>query len=98
MSKLINIQQAVDEAALLLERDKYQTLDKIHEICRIFLAQGIILELRQRYDLTYGKIGVGVGVDEKTVRYNWLDANDCPEPTNLVNLAKFYLKVKREYG
>jgi hypothetical protein len=97
MSSPETIQQAVDEAVLLLDRDKYKALDKINEISRIFLAQGIIFELRKRYHLTYVKIGAGVGVNEKTIRYNWLSANDCPDPKNLVNLAKFYLEVKRRH-
>ena len=95
MAKVENIQQAIDEVALLLERDQYQALERIHEICRIFLAQSIVLELRNRYNLTYINIGLGVGVNEKTIRYNWLGANDCPKPEHLIALAKYYLEVKR---
>jgi hypothetical protein len=98
MPKVKNIREATDEACLLLERDEYRALRKINEISHIFLAQAIILELRERYKLTYANIGLGVGVNEKTIRYNWLGANDCPEAENLVNLAKFYLEVKRRRG
>lgn len=98
MSRPKNIQDALDEAVVLLERDKYKTLDKINEISRIFLAQAIVLELRQRYRLTFVRIGECVGVNEKTVRYDWLDANHCIEPENLIALARFYLKIRDNDG
>lgn len=97
MSKLKNIEDAIYNASLLLVRKDYQTLKAISNISRIFLAQALVFELRQEYHLTFIRIGEGVGVNEKTVRYDWLEANHCIESENLVNLAKFYLEVKRRY-
>jgi hypothetical protein len=97
MSRPKNIQDAIDNASLLLIRKDYQTLEAISNISRIFLAQALVLELRQEYHLTFIQIGEGVGVDEKTVRYDWLDANHCIESENLVALAKFYLKMRANY-
>lgn len=94
MSKPKNIQDARDNAALLLVRKDYQTLEAISNISRIFLAQAIVFELRQEYHLTFVRIGECVGVNEKTVRYDWYEANHCIEPENLVALAKFYLEKR----
>jgi hypothetical protein len=93
MSSVANIRQAVDDAALLLDRSKYQIHDKVDEIARILLAQAIVLELRQQYGLSFIAIGRGCGVSEKTIRYNWLGANDCPKDENLIALSKFYCQV-----
>jgi hypothetical protein len=93
MSNNITIEQAVDDATLLLKQKRYQREAKLNQIARLFLAQGIILELRQKYRLTYKSIGAGVGVSEKTIRFNWLSANDVPESENLIALAKFYQEI-----
>ena len=94
MSKIHGITDALDNASLLLIRKNYQAPKKINEISRILLAQALVWELRNRYKLTFVKIGNGVGVDEKTVRYDWLEANHCIEPQNLVALVRFYLKMR----
>jgi hypothetical protein len=97
MSEITDIQQAIDEAALLLVRKDYQTLEAVSNISRIFLGQAIIFELRQRYHLTFVRIGKGVGRSEKTVRYSWYGANHCIGLEDLVALAKFYLEMRAKY-
>jgi hypothetical protein len=42
-------------------------------------------------------IGSWVGVGEKAIR-DWQFADGCPTLRHLVDLAKYYLKVKEEYA
>jgi len=94
MSKINSTRQALNKASSLLAQKEYQTRDDLSTITRIFLAQALVLELRDGYGLNYEQIGAGVGVSGKTIRYNWLDANDCPMFENIIALAKFYEKTR----
>jgi hypothetical protein len=92
MSKITNIEQALDKTVEKLSQEEYQTLNELSNISEIFLAQALILEL-DKYQLTNKQIGTGVGRSERTIRA-WRGAKQCPTLAHAVALVKFYRKVK----
>lgn len=97
MAKIDNIKQALNKAALLLVQPEYQTANELDNIARIFLVQGLIIELEQAYGLTHVQIGACLNVTERTIRA-WLNPKQCPTLEHTTALVNFYLEIWRDYG
>lgn len=99
--KIENEQQAVEEGAVLLERERYQTPSEINEISRKLMAQMLLFRI---YRILYGRtntsekerieVSSNVGVGEKALR-DWQNGDACPTPEHLINLAKYFNKVNK---